>query len=78
VFTGAAGDTVTIAYSAIPVGPGPVPETTISWAGPTTITGGTGRFAGASGDAWIVGGYCFVADRGFFSLDGTIMLPKER
>ena len=48
----------------------------IAFAGELVVTGGTGRFAGASGTLSTQGGYCFVRNAGFFLLDGTVTIPR--
>lgn len=39
---------------------------------PSTIDGGTGRFAGAQGEYLVVGDYDLIADQGDFTFDGWI------
>ena len=76
-FTAANGDDVliTFAFLAIPTSP-----TAFSIEGVWQVTGGTGRFEGASGSGTYVGQAEFVgpADAvGTFALDGTISSPKQ-
>jgi hypothetical protein len=42
-----------------------------------TFTGGTGRFAGASGTAHGAGSYCFMYNQGYYQFDGTVTLPNR-
>ena len=76
-FTAANGDEVliTFVFLAIPTSP-----TAFSIEGVWQVTGGTGRFEGASGSGTYVGQAEFVgpADAvGTFALDGTISAPKQ-
>ena len=49
----------------------------IAFAGTVTVTGGTGRFAGAAGTLDTVGGFDFATMQGFFTLDGPMTLPRR-
>ena len=49
----------------------------IAFAGTIPFTGGTGRFAGASGEADTAGGFDFQTMRGSFTVDGAITLPRS-
>jgi hypothetical protein len=42
-----------------------------------TFTGGTGRFAGASGTAQGSGSYCFMLNQGYYMFSGTVTLPNR-
>lgn len=44
---------------------------------PSTIDGGTGRFAGAIGEYQAVGDYDLVAEQGDFTFDGWIVLIRR-
>ena len=50
----------------------------IAFSGTMTFTGGTGRFADASGTAALTGSYCFLRNGGIVSFDGRIALPSRR
>lgn len=76
-FTAANGDDVliTFAFLAIPTSP-----TAFSIEGVWQVTGGTGRFEGASGSGTYVGQAEFVGQAdavGTFALEGTISWPKQ-
>jgi hypothetical protein len=66
------GDTLTIVSQDVscPTGPGQFRGT-----GQWTVTGGTGRFAGATGQGSADGGADFTAGTFTMSLDGTVVLP---
>ena len=68
------GDTLTIVSIdvACPTGPGQVHGT-----GHWTVSGGTGRFAGATGQGSADGGADFNAGTFTMSLDGTVQLPQS-
>lgn len=67
------GDTLTIVSQDVscPTGPGQFQGT-----GQWTVTGGTGRFAGATGHGSAGGGADFTAGTFTMSLDGTVALPR--
>ena len=44
----------------------------VTFSGPETYVGGTGRFADASGSAWISGTASFVTNTGRFTAEGTL------
>jgi len=68
VYTGANGDQLFVTWTGTASSSGP--DATFS--GPETITGGTGRFAGASGSTWVSGTASFATMTGQFTSVGTI------
>lgn len=47
--------------------------TAIAFTGWVHFSGGTGRFAGATGGARSIGGYSFPTNTGFYTLDGAVV-----
>lgn len=72
--TAANGDTIFGTYSGMlePTEFGPEGPTKGIITSPTTIDGGTGRFANAQGEYLTVGDYDLVADEGDFDMEGWI------
>lgn len=68
VYTAANGDQLFVSWTGTALSSGP--DNTFS--GPETITGGTGRFAGASGSTWVSGTASFATMSGQFTSVGTI------
>ena len=76
--TAANGDTLTftgdpVAFATFEpegIGPGPLP---IGFAGTLEITGGTGRFASATGSADFEGMFCFRVNGGMYTLSGRLI-----
>lgn len=68
IYTAANGDQLFVTWTG--TGSGSGPEKTFS--GPETITGGTGRFAGATGSTWVSGTASFATMTGQFTSVGTI------
>lgn len=67
-YTAANGDQLFVIWSGSGTANGP--DNTFS--GPETITGGTGRFAGATGSTWVSGTASFATMSGQFTSVGTI------
>jgi hypothetical protein len=67
VYTAANGDQLFVSWTGTASGS---PNATFS--GPETITGGTGRFAGATGSTWLSGTASFATMTGQFTSVGTI------
>ena len=74
ILTGPDGDTLTITSQDVscPIGPNQFDGT-----GQWTVTGGTGRFDGATGQGGATGGADFNAGTFTMSLTGTIRLPQS-
>lgn len=74
VWTTASGDQLfaTSHGTAVPTGP-----TTIRFSGVTTITGGTGRFANATGSAQVGGTADNAANTGSFTYDGYLQFDAS-
>ncbi len=53
-------------------GTGDIEGLVVTFTGPETYTGGTGRFAGASGSSWIAGTASLLTNTGQFSSEGTL------
>lgn len=68
IYTAANGDQLFVTWTGTGIANGP--DNTFS--GPETITGGTGRFAGASGSTWVSGTASFATMTGQFTSVGTI------
>src|SRR5262245_25747631 len=68
-FTAANGDALAHSTSRVVVPAGPAE---VSFTGPMTFTGGTGRFAGASGSATFSGTASLATNTGAFSFEGTV------
>jgi hypothetical protein len=68
VYTAANGDQLFVSWTGTATSSGP--DNTFS--GPETITGGTGRFAGATGSTWVSGTASFATMTGQFTSVGTI------
>jgi hypothetical protein len=68
VYTAANGDQLFVSWTGTASSSGP--DNTFS--GPETITGGTGRFAGATGSTWVSGTASFATMTGQFTSVGTI------
>ena len=68
--------TFTATYESFAADTGPAPWP-IAFTGSMTFTGGTGRFAGASGAATLSGRYCFLRNAGTYTFDGTVALPER-
>ena len=70
-YTAANGDQLHATWSGTSVSEGPL----VKFSGPETYTGGTGRFTGASGSAWISGSASLNPDfsgAGEFKSEGTL------
>lgn len=67
-YTAANGDLLYATWSGTSTNAGP----DIVFSGEETITGGTGRFAGATGSTWVTGTASFVTNRGQFTSAGWI------
>jgi hypothetical protein len=74
VLTDEHGDTLTIVSQdvACPTAPGVFTGT-----GRWTVAGGTGRFAGATGQGSSIGGADYTVGTFTMSLDGTVQLPRS-
>jgi hypothetical protein len=68
IYTAANGDQLFVTWTGAGIVNGP----DITFSGPETITGGTGRFAGASGSTWVSGTASFATLTGQFTSVGTI------
>jgi hypothetical protein len=68
VYTAANGDQLFATWS----GTSTTVGADVTFSGPETYTGGTGRFAGASGSSWIAGTASFVTNTGQFTSVGTL------
>jgi hypothetical protein len=76
--TAANGDTLTLTSEPVTfdtfeppgIGPGPLP---IAFSGTLDITGGTGRFASATGSADFEGMFCFRVNGGMYTLAGRLI-----
>ena len=69
-FTAANGDQVSFAFTGVPVDGSAFPV--IAFAGPMTLTGGTGHFAARAGTVQFTGGYNFATNVGFIDVNGSI------
>jgi hypothetical protein len=67
-YTAANGDQLFSHWTGTSTSSGP----DITFSGPETYAGGTGRFADASGSAWISGTASFVTNTGQFTAAGTL------
>jgi hypothetical protein len=67
--TAANGDALTHTTTGVVAPAGPAD---VSFTGPLTFTGGTGRFAGASGSATFNGTASLATNTGAFSFEGTV------
>jgi hypothetical protein len=67
-YTAANGDQLFATWTGTSTSVGP----DIMFSGPEAFTGGTGRFADASGSAWVSGTASFVTNTGQFTTEGTI------
>jgi hypothetical protein len=77
--TGASGDTLILAL-VIPIGGTVNVESGVTFSGSYTITGGTGRFSGATGSGVFAGGALFLTETdgiGAFAVAGTISSPDS-
>ena len=68
IYTAANGDQLFVTWTGTGTSSGP----DNAFSGPETITGGTGRFAGASGSTWVSGTASFATMTGQFTSVGTI------
>jgi hypothetical protein len=68
-FVAANGDALAVSYDGVVIPTGP---TTIEFDGAMTFIGGTGRFAGAAGEAPYRGAYSFATKRGSIDLAGRM------
>jgi len=68
IYTAANGDQLFVTWTGTGTANGP----NNTFSGPETITGGTGRFAGASGSTWVSGTASFATMTGQFTSVGTI------
>jgi hypothetical protein len=68
IYTAANGDQLFVTWTGTSQANGPA----VTFSGPETITGGTGRFAGATGSTWISGTASFATMSGQFTSVGTI------
>jgi hypothetical protein len=68
IYTAANGDQLFVTWTGAGIVNGP----DITFSGTETITGGTGRFAGASGSTWVSGTASFATLTGQFTSVGTI------
>ena len=69
ILTAANGDELRHTTSGVVTPEGPAE---VSFTGPMTFTGGTGRFAGASGSATFKGTASLATNTGAFSFEGTV------
>ena len=68
-FVAANGDELTFAWADLPVSGAPP---VITFAGPMTVTGGTGHLANRSGTVSLNGGFDFRTNTGWFDVSGSI------
>ena len=68
-FVAANGDELTFAWADLPVSGAPP---VITFAGPMTVTGGTGHLANRSGTVSLNGGFDFTTNTGWFDVSGSI------
>lgn len=67
-YTAANGDKLFASWTGTSTSIGP----DVTFSGPETYAGGTGRFVGASGSAWVAGTASFVTNTGQFKSEGTL------
>jgi hypothetical protein len=67
-YTAANGDQLFATWTGTATSVGPLN----TFSGPQTITGGTGRFAGATGSTWVAGTASLVTFTGQFTSEGTL------
>lgn len=67
-YTAANGDQLFASWTGTSVNNGPA----VTFSGPEVYTGGTGRFAGASGSSFINGTASFITNTGQFTMSGTL------
>jgi len=68
-FVAANGDELTFSWTDVPVSGAPP---VITFAGPMTVTGGTGRLAHRSGTVSFQGKFDFTTNTGWFDVSGSI------
>ena len=68
-FVAANQDELTVTRTDVPVSGAPP---VITFAGPMTVTGGTGHLATRSGTVLVNGGFDFTSNTGWFDLSGSI------
>ena len=68
IYTAANGDQLFSEWSGTSTSSGP----DVTFSGPATFSGGTGRFVNASGSAFISGTASFVTNTGQFTQEGTL------
>lgn len=68
-FVAANGDTLSFSWTEVPVSGAPP---VITFAGPMTVTGGTGRLADRAGTVSLRGQFDFTTNTGWFDVTGAI------
>ena len=74
-FTAANGDTLTADFTGLAT-PTVPPSSVVSIVETAVITGGTGRFAGATGSFIVTGWFDFATNSGTGSFEGTVSSPS--